>query len=64
MVIKFLNQFPFIIWNTTKVARTLGVELKIEYANYDLAQLLVLFFHRSILKVWDLSRLIVVDVVD
>uniref|UniRef100_UPI00358E235D piezo-type mechanosensitive ion channel component 2-like n=1 Tax=Myxine glutinosa TaxID=7769 RepID=UPI00358E235D len=56
VVIKFLNQFPFIIWNTTKVARILGVELKIEYANYDLAQLLVLFFHRSILKcngLWD-----------
>ena len=62
VVIKYLFQFQFYSWNREEVAlanledpfwwpRILGIEKKHNYAHCDLALLLALFFHRSILKV-------------
>ncbi|CAN0077589.1 unnamed protein product [Lampetra fluviatilis] len=67
VVIKYFFQFGFFPWNTMvrlalsldkpfDPATIIGVEKKEGYVYYDLVQLLVLFFHRSILKcygLWD-----------
>lgn len=62
MVLKYLFQFGFFPWNSyTSVVRyegkpffaprILGIEKTDNYIKYDLIQLLVLFFHRSLLLV-------------
>ena len=58
VVIKYLFQFGFFPWNDGTVhespffpPRILGIEQKVSYANVDIALLLALFIHRSILKV-------------
>lgn len=62
VVVKYMFQFGFFPWNsafTTKLnedkpffpARIMGVEKTDNYIRYDLLQLLVLFFHRSLLQV-------------
>lgn len=62
VVLKYLFQFGFFPWNsyTTMVRyegkpffapRILGIEKTDNYIKYDLIQLLVLFFHRSLLLV-------------
>lgn len=62
VVLKYLFQFGFFPWNsyTTMVRyegkpffapRILGIEKTDNYIKYDLVQLLVLFFHRSLLLV-------------
>ncbi|KAK9392634.1 piezo-type mechanosensitive ion channel component 1 [Crotalus adamanteus] len=67
VVLKYLFQFGFFPWNsyTTMVRyegkpffapRILGIEKTDNYIKYDLVQLLVLFFHRSLLLsygLWD-----------
>ncbi|XP_023646511.2 piezo-type mechanosensitive ion channel component 1 isoform X1 [Paramormyrops kingsleyae] len=67
VVVKYMFQFGFFPWNsafTTKLnedkpffpSRILGVEKTDNYIRYDLLQLLVLFFHRSLLQrygLWD-----------
>ncbi|XP_076372668.1 piezo-type mechanosensitive ion channel component-like isoform X2 [Tachypleus tridentatus] len=57
VVVKYLFQFDFFPWNgETHVnapfwpPRILGIEQKNNYAVYDLALLLIVFFHRFILK--------------
>ncbi|XP_027198178.2 piezo type mechanosensitive ion channel component isoform X2 [Dermatophagoides pteronyssinus] len=65
VVLKYVFQFHF--WPWIELAkpspfwwpRLLGIEKKDNYANYDLVLLLVLFFHRFMLKslgLWDLSE--------
>ncbi|KAH7638906.1 piezo-type mechanosensitive ion channel component [Dermatophagoides farinae] len=65
VVLKYVFQFHF--WPWTELIkpspfwwpRLLGIEKKDNYANYDLILLLVLFFHRFMLKslgLWDLSE--------
>ncbi|XP_010006748.1 PREDICTED: piezo-type mechanosensitive ion channel component 1 [Chaetura pelagica] len=70
VVVKYLFQFGFFPWNdyATLVRaegkpffppRILGLEKNDSYLKYDLAQLLVLFFHRSLLLsygLWDLEE--------
>ncbi|CAN9502681.1 unnamed protein product [Ophioblennius macclurei] len=64
IVIKYFFQFGFFPFHQKSVEKTkpyyppniIGVEKKEGYVHYDLAQLLTLFFHRSILKchgLWD-----------
>ncbi|XP_071541022.1 piezo-type mechanosensitive ion channel component isoform X2 [Panulirus ornatus] len=57
VVIKYLFQFDFFPWNQVErlnapfwAPRITGVEKKERYAVYDLALLLVVFFHRFMLK--------------
>uniref|UniRef100_A0A8C9WR46 Piezo-type mechanosensitive ion channel component n=1 Tax=Scleropages formosus TaxID=113540 RepID=A0A8C9WR46_SCLFO len=63
VVIKYFFQFGFFPWTTSAyrginadrpfcLPNIIGVEKKDGYVIFDLLQLLVLFFHRSILKVW------------
>lgn len=65
VVIKYIFQFQFWYWrNQVNLSpfwwpRLVGIERKDNYANYDLFLLLVLFFHRFMLKglgLWDLSE--------
>lgn len=65
VVIKYIFQFQFWYWrNEVNLSpfwwpRLVGIEAKDNYANYDLLLLLVLFFHRFMLKglgLWDLSE--------
>ncbi|OTF75775.1 hypothetical protein BLA29_009987 [Euroglyphus maynei] len=65
VVLKYVFQFHFWPWiELIKPSpfwwpRLLGIEKKDNYANYDLILLLVLFFHRFMLKslgLWDLSE--------
>ncbi|UXI19495.1 hypothetical protein NH340_JMT05437 [Sarcoptes scabiei] len=65
VVVKYVFQFNFWRWiDEAKLSavwwpRLLGIEKKENYANYDLILLLVLFFHRFMLKslgLWDLSE--------
>ncbi len=62
MVVKYLFQFGFFPWNAEYELklnedkpffppRILGLEKTDNYIRYDLLQLLVLFFHRSLLQV-------------
>lgn len=58
MVVKYLFQFDFFPWNQVArlkapfwPPRIIGVEKKDRYAVYDLALLLVVFFHRSVKQV-------------
>lgn len=59
VVIKYIFQFQFWPWNAKAALkfspffapRILGIEQSPRYAHYDLALLLVLFFHRFMLKV-------------
>lgn len=58
VVIKYIFQFPFWPWLNGDIdlspfwwPRLLGIEKKENYANYDLFLLLILFFHRFMLKV-------------
>ena len=58
VVTKYLFQFGFFPWNKGIIEespfyppRILGIEQKDNYANVDIALLLALFIHRSILKV-------------
>uniref|UniRef100_A0A8C4XAH1 Piezo type mechanosensitive ion channel component 1 (Er blood group) n=1 Tax=Erpetoichthys calabaricus TaxID=27687 RepID=A0A8C4XAH1_ERPCA len=67
VVVKYLFQFGFFPWNSYYVTtinegkpffppRILGLEKTDNYIRYDLMQLLVLFFHRSLLRrygLWD-----------
>ena len=61
-MIKFLFQFEFIPWNSTTeeniqknnpfwFPRIIGIEQKNKWSSLDLAQLLVFFFHKQMLKV-------------
>ncbi|MPC15682.1 Piezo-type mechanosensitive ion channel component 2 [Portunus trituberculatus] len=56
VVVKYLFQFDFFPWNQVALdapfwpPRIVGVEKKNRYAVYDLALLLVVFFHRFMLK--------------
>lgn len=58
VVVKYLFQFDFFPWNQVArlkapfwPPRIIGVEKKDRYAVYDLALLLVVFFHRSVKQV-------------
>ncbi|XP_025024760.1 piezo-type mechanosensitive ion channel component 2-like [Python bivittatus] len=71
IVIKFISQFGFFPWSSEiycsisaeapfALPNIAGIEKKDGYAQYDLVQLLALFFHRYILKyhgLWDSSSL-------
>ncbi|XP_054282904.1 piezo-type mechanosensitive ion channel component isoform X3 [Macrosteles quadrilineatus] len=58
VVIKSMFQFELLPWNQQVVAdnvpffppRIIGIERKQDYASYDLLLLLIVFFHRSMLK--------------
>ncbi|XP_063241990.1 piezo-type mechanosensitive ion channel component-like isoform X9 [Bacillus rossius redtenbacheri] len=58
VIIKCLFQFELIPWNQQPIldnmpfapARIIGIERKPNYATYDLALLLIIFFHRVMLK--------------
>lgn len=58
VLLKCVSQFDMLWWNQTEItpnqplaaARILGIEKKKGYATYDLALLLILFFHRFMLK--------------
>uniref|UniRef100_A0A672L6F3 Piezo-type mechanosensitive ion channel component 2-like n=1 Tax=Sinocyclocheilus grahami TaxID=75366 RepID=A0A672L6F3_SINGR len=72
IVVKYFFQFSFFPFNqnlnVTKVKpyhppNIIGIERKEGYVHYDLVQLLVLFFHRSILKVHTLICHIIVMIV-
>lgn len=59
IVIKYFFQFGFFPFHSSvdknkplHPPNIIGVEKKDGYVHYDLVQLLALFFHRSILKVW------------
>uniref|UniRef100_A0A8C2CPZ5 Piezo-type mechanosensitive ion channel component 1 n=1 Tax=Cyprinus carpio TaxID=7962 RepID=A0A8C2CPZ5_CYPCA len=65
VVVKYLFQFGFFPWNTENELklnedkpffppRILGLEKTDNYIRYDLLQLLALFFHRSLLQVFNL----------
>ncbi|XP_076448756.1 piezo-type mechanosensitive ion channel component 1-like [Babylonia areolata] len=63
VVTKYLFQFGFFPWNDGTVQespffppRILGIEQKENYANVDIALLLALFIHRSILKKYGLWK--------
>ncbi|KAL8575931.1 hypothetical protein ACOMHN_027329 [Nucella lapillus] len=63
VVTKYLFQFGFFPWNDGTVQdspffppRILGIEQKENYANIDIALLLALFIHRSILKKYGLWK--------
>lgn len=62
VVVKYIFQFGFFPWNSVYemalnkdkpffLPRILGLEKTDNYIRYDLLQLLVLFFHRSLLMV-------------
>ena len=59
VIVKYMFQFGFFPWNALAIKpddpfwapRILGIEKKAKWAGWDLALLMVLFFHRSILKV-------------
>uniref|UniRef100_A0A8C1RLS5 Piezo-type mechanosensitive ion channel component 1 n=1 Tax=Cyprinus carpio TaxID=7962 RepID=A0A8C1RLS5_CYPCA len=66
VVVKYLFQFGFFPWNTENELklnedkpffppRILGLEKTDNYIRYDLLQLLALFFHRSLLQVFNLA---------
>uniref|UniRef100_A0A8C1V2X4 Piezo-type mechanosensitive ion channel component 1-like n=1 Tax=Cyprinus carpio TaxID=7962 RepID=A0A8C1V2X4_CYPCA len=68
VVVKYLFQFGFFPWNTEYKLklnedkpffppRILGLEKTDNYIRYDLLQLLVLFFHRSLLQKSNLSSM-------
>lgn len=58
VLLKCIAQFESLPWNLTLIppnsplhpARIIGIEKKKNYATYDLALLLILFFHRFMLK--------------
>lgn len=58
VLLKCIAQFESLPWNLTLIppnsplhpARIIGIEKKKSYATYDLALLLILFFHRFMLK--------------
>lgn len=58
VLLKCICQFESLPWNLTLIppnsplhpARIIGIEKKKDYATYDLALLLILFFHRFMLK--------------
>lgn len=58
VLLKCVSQFELLWWNEQAIppntplapARIIGIEKKKNYATYDLALLLVLFFHRFMLK--------------
>ncbi|XP_060052019.1 piezo-type mechanosensitive ion channel component 2-like [Erinaceus europaeus] len=63
VMIKYFSQFGFLPWTTKRYAgisrekpfslpNIIGIEKKDGYVLCDLLQLLVLFFHRSTMKVW------------
>ena len=66
VVIKYIFQFPFVpdYWGPLTgnqldplyAPKILGVDKQSHYASYDLALLLVVFFHRSVLKSLGLWR--------
>ncbi|XP_023706983.1 piezo-type mechanosensitive ion channel component isoform X4 [Cryptotermes secundus] len=58
VIVKWMFQFEFLPWNGTEVIeknpffppRIIGIESKPNYATYDLFLLLIIFFHRYMLK--------------
>ncbi len=66
VVIKYIFQFQFWPWLASGkvditpfyLPRILGIEKSDHYAHFDLALLLVLFFHRFMLKVYFLLKII------
>ncbi|KAJ9578582.1 hypothetical protein L9F63_005184, partial [Diploptera punctata] len=58
VIVKWMFQFEFLPWNKTEVIeknpfyppRIIGIESKPNYAMYDLFLLLIVFFHRYMLK--------------
>ncbi|XP_036605792.1 piezo-type mechanosensitive ion channel component 2-like [Trichosurus vulpecula] len=68
VVVKYFSQFGFFPWTTKLYAgihgekpfslpNIAGIEKKSGYVHYDLAQLLALFYHRSVLKIhWPIRQ--------
>ncbi len=58
-MVKFIFQFAIFSWNNTTVPvsdpfwapRILGIEKQMSFANLDVALLIILFFHRYMLRV-------------